>query len=69
MGFKFTLISLANIAQLFELWENLMLGRFFDAIKYEATPSTTRDKYPFDETPSYNFMEGSLKLKRALFNG
>lgn len=57
------------MAQLFELCENLMLGRFLDAKKYEATPSTTRDKLPLDETPSYNFMEASLKLKSVRFSG
>jgi hypothetical protein len=46
-----------------------MAGRRFDAKKYEATPSITRERYGLDDTPSYNFMDGSLKLKSDLFKG
>ena len=64
-----TLSSLANIEQLLELRENLIAGRFLDAKKYEATPSTTLVRTEFDVTPSYNFMVGSLKLKSVRFSG
>ena len=40
------------MAQLVELCENLIVGRRFEAKKYDATPSTTRDRQEFDETPS-----------------
>lgn len=42
---KLTLISFANIVQSFELCEYLIVGLRFDAKKYEATPSITREKH------------------------
>lgn len=43
--FCFTLISLAKIVQLFEFWEYLMAGRFFEEKKYDETPSITRERH------------------------
>lgn len=65
----FTLISFANIVQLLEFCAYLIAGRLLDEKKYEATPSITLERQGLAETPSYNFMDGSLKLNSDRFNG